>query len=144
MCYCPIRYPWQTVLISHDTPSWWLWTWPFASRSESVWNGNLCAILIQVLLLLILGLPRWWCRGKDSACQCSRHKTRVQSLGWEDPLEQEMTTYSSILAWKLPWTEEPATVHGVAKSQTWLSACVHVRVCVHTHTHINDTMEKIP
>ena len=34
-------------------------------------------------------------------------ETRVQSLGWEDPLEKEMTTHSSILAWKIPWTEEP-------------------------------------
>ena len=31
----------------------------------------------------------------------------VQSLGWEDPLEKEMATFSSILAWKIPWTEEP-------------------------------------
>ena len=31
----------------------------------------------------------------------------VWSLGWEDPLEKEMTTHSSILAWKIPWTEEP-------------------------------------
>ena len=31
----------------------------------------------------------------------------IQSLGWEDPLEKEMATYSSILAWKIPWTEEP-------------------------------------
>ena len=30
----------------------------------------------------------------------------VRSLGWEDPLEKEMATYSSILAWKIPWTEE--------------------------------------
>ena len=32
----------------------------------------------------------------------------VQSLGWEDPLEMEMTTHSGILAWEIPWTEEPA------------------------------------
>ena len=31
----------------------------------------------------------------------------VQSLGWEDPLEKEMATRSGILAWKIPWTEEP-------------------------------------
>ena len=31
---------------------------------------------------------------------------RVRSLGWEDPLEREMATHSSILAWKIPWTEE--------------------------------------
>ena len=45
---------------------------------------------------------------------------QVRSLGWEDPLEKEMATHSSILAWRIPWREEPsgATVHGVAKSQT--------------------------
>ena len=38
---------------------------------------------------------------------------QLQSLGQEDPLEKEMATYSSILAWKIPWTEEPgATIHG--------------------------------
>ena len=50
-------------------------------------------------------------------------ETWVRSLGWEDPLEKEMATHSSILAWRIPWTEEPgwATVHGIAKSQTRLS-----------------------
>ena len=35
-------------------------------------------------------------------------ETRVQSLGQEDPLEKEMATHSSILAWKIPWMEEPS------------------------------------
>ena len=35
-------------------------------------------------------------------------ETQVQSLGWEDPLEKEMATHYNILAWKIPWTEEPA------------------------------------
>ena len=34
-------------------------------------------------------------------------ETQVQSLGWDDLLEKEMATHSSILAWKIPWTEEP-------------------------------------
>ena len=34
-------------------------------------------------------------------------ETWVQSLGWEDPLEKEMATHPSILAWRIPWTEEP-------------------------------------
>ena len=48
----------------------------------------------------------------------------VRFLGWEDPLEKGMATHSSILARRIPWTEEPGglhTVHGVAKSQTRLS-----------------------
>ena len=50
-------------------------------------------------------------------------ETWVPSLGQEGPLEKELATHSSILAWKIPQTEEPggATVHGVAKSQTQLS-----------------------
>ena len=69
-------------------------------------------------------------------------ETQVQSLGWEDPLEEGMATHSSVFAWRIhgqrslvgysPWTEEPgrlqsmdrgawrATVHGVTKSQTRL------------------------
>ena len=42
-------------------------------------------------------------------------ETQVQSLGQEDPLEKKMTTHSSILAWKIPWAEEQAIVHGVTK-----------------------------
>ena len=34
-------------------------------------------------------------------------ETQVRPLGWEDPLEEEMATCSSVLAWKIPWTEEP-------------------------------------
>ena len=38
-------------------------------------------------------------------------KTGVQSLGWEDPLEEEMATLSSILAWEIPWTEKPGGLY---------------------------------
>ena len=50
-------------------------------------------------------------------------ETWVQSLGQEDTLKKRMVTHSSILAWKIPWTEEPVgyILHGVAKSQTQLS-----------------------
>ena len=57
-------------------------------------------------------------------------ETWVQSAGWEDPLEKEMATHSSILTWRIPRTEEPgrATVHGAAKSQ--------IRLSTFTGTHI--------
>ena len=50
-------------------------------------------------------------------------ETWVQSLGWEDPLEEGMTTHSSILAWEIPWTEDPGGLPsmGSQKSQTQLS-----------------------
>ena len=43
-------------------------------------------------------------------------ETRVQSLGWEDPLEKEMAAYSRILAWEIPWTEKPGR-HDLATQQ---------------------------
>ena len=48
-------------------------------------------------------------------------ETQVQSLGWEDPLEKGMATHSTILAWRISWTEECDRlyiVHGVTKSHT--------------------------
>jgi len=60
-------------------------------------------------------------------------ETQVWSLGQEDPLQKEMAIHSSILAWRIPWTEKPrATAHGVTKSQTqlseWLTLLTLVRV----------------
>ena len=50
-------------------------------------------------------------------------ETQVQSLGQKDPLEKGMATHSSIVAWRIPWTEEPGGLQsvGVAKSRTQLS-----------------------
>ena len=50
-------------------------------------------------------------------------KTWIRLSGWEDPLEKEMATHSNILAWRIPWTEEPGELQsmGSQKSQTRLS-----------------------
>ena len=64
-------------------------------------------------------------------CLPTMQKTQVQSLGREDLLEKEMATHSSILAWKIPWLEEPGRLqsmgsqrvrlrfHFIAKAQGW-------------------------
>ena len=61
--------------------------------------------------------------GSDGKGLPTMQETWVRHLGQEDPLEKEMATHSSTLAWKMPWTEEPGwpTVHGVPKSRTRLS-----------------------
>ena len=65
-------------------------------------------------MILAIGLP-WWLSGKESACQfLPMWETGVQSLGWEDPLEKEMATHSSILAWEIPWTEESGRLQSMA------------------------------
>ena len=48
-------------------------------------------------------------------------ETWVRFLGREEPLEEDMAIHFSILAWRIPWTEEPAGLHRVAKSRTQLS-----------------------
>ena len=57
-------------------------------------------------------------------------ETRVQSLGREDPLEKEMATHSSILAWRIPWTEEPG----------WLQSMGSKRV---GHNWVTNTFSKV-
>ena len=57
-----------------------------------------------MVALKVKNLPAMW-------------ESRVQSLGWEDPLEKEMATHSSILAWRVPWTEEPGWPQSIG-SQT--------------------------
>ena len=47
----------------------------------------------------------------------AKQKTWVRSLGWEDPLEKEMATHSSILAWEIPWTEEPGGLQSMASQR---------------------------
>ena len=46
-------------------------------------------------------------------------ETRVRCLGWEDALEKEMTTHSSILAWEIPWTEEPGGLLSMGSQKSW-------------------------
>ena len=84
-------------------------------------------------------LPRWW-NGKESTCQCRRPETLVQSLRQEDPLEEGTPTHSSVLAWRMPWTEEPggsATVHGVTKSRAQLTTHIHIYIYIYSHIHIH-------
>ena len=50
-------------------------------------------------------------------CLPTMQETQVQSLGREDPLEKEMATHSSILAWKIPWTEEPGRLQSMGSQR---------------------------
>ena len=61
------------------------------------------------MTVLLSWLPRWLSDKESPAVQ----ETRVRSLGWEDPLEEEMATHSSILAWRIPWIEEPGGLQSV-------------------------------
>jgi len=53
--------------------------------------------------------------GKEFACS---DRDQVQSLGWEDPLEKGMATHSSILDWRIPWTEEPGGLQSMGLKES--------------------------
>ena len=63
---------------------------------------------------------------------------RVRSLGQEDPLEERLATHYSILAWRIPWTEEPGRLQSMGLQRVghdWASDCAHAHAHTHTHTH---------
>ena len=79
-------------------------------------------IYIHIYSVLEWWLPTYsvWCFVKHLPAM---QETRVRTLGWEVPLEKEMATHSSILAWRIPWIEEPGrlSISWDRKSQTRLS-----------------------
>ena len=71
------------------------------------------------MLRLLAAVP-WWLSNKESTCHCKRWK--FQSLGREDPLENKTSTRSSILAWIIPWMEEPGGLQSMGLQEydtTW-------------------------
>ena len=102
-----------------------------------------------------IGYPLWYSWASLVAQMVKNppamQETWVRSLGWEDPLEEGTATHSSILAWKIPWTEEPcrlqsmgsqrvghdwATKHSTAQlaiSPTCWTSSIHFTGCQHSH-----------
>ena len=76
------------------------------------------------------GRPRW-ASGKETAASAGDTETGVQSLGREDPLEEGTATHSSILAWRVSWTEEPGGYGPWGRKESDTAEYVYT----HTHTH---------
>ena len=62
----------------------------------------------------VIRLP-WW---QTVKCLPTMWETWVRSMGREDPLEKEMATHSSILAWEIPWTEEPGSLRSTGRKES--------------------------
>ena len=61
----------------------------------------------------------------------------VLSLDWEDPPEKEMTTHSSILAWRIPWTEEPGGLQSMGLQESDRTEQLNTHTHTHTHSHMH-------
>ena len=77
---------------------------------------------------------------------CAMWETWVRSLDWEDPLEEGMATHSSVLAWRMPQTEEPGGLYSpwVAESDMNERLTLHFKTHTHTHTHTQDILTRHP
>ena len=61
---------------------------------------------------------------------------QVQSLGWEDPLEKEMVTHFSILAWRIPWTEEPGGLQSMGSRRIGHDLSDLACICKYIYMHV--------
>ena len=66
----------------------------------SLYINSICPLIYSLVVQMVKNLP-------------AMQEMQVQSLGWEDPLEKGMATHSSILAWRIPWTEEPDRLQSI-------------------------------
>ena len=69
-------------------------------------------------------------------------ETQVQSLGWEDPLEKGMATHSSILAWRIPWTEEPGGLWSMGLQSSICLKRLSTQVPVGKYTLDKETLSR--
>ena len=102
------------------------WKIPWREKREVLTTEEVKCFLIPHLFKMWVepyeGFPGGSVVKSSPAVQESQ-ETQVRSLGWEDPLEEEMATHLNILAWKIPWTELSGGLQflGVTKNRRWLS-----------------------
>ena len=89
---------------------------------------ELCLVLTSCAHLLWVSPMAQWV--KNPPAMQETQEMWIWSLGWEDPLEEEMATHSSILAWKIPWTEEPSKLQSLRSNMTeWMSTYCMLICC---------------
>ena len=102
--------------------------WPvlqFLTRGLLLWLFTIAFFGVSLVAQIVMNLP-------------TMQETWVPSLGWEDPLEEEMATHSSILAWKFPWTEEPDGLQSMGSQRVghdWATFTFHIwiklkKICI--------------
>ena len=139
----------STTLIIHLFHSWWklciahftlqitkslkymcLW-----KIYQTVHSGNTQTLITILKIFKHAYVQSWGFPGgtsdKQPACQCRRQEIQVWSLDQEDPLEKGMETHSKILAWRIPWTEEPGRLQSTESQRVghnWSDlVCTHVQ-----------------
>ena len=80
----------------------------------TIWQNGITIVFYTIVFYTITILCNWASLVAQRVKSLpAMRDTRIQSLGWEDPLEKEMATHSSTLAWKIPWTEKPGRLQSM-------------------------------
>ena len=81
--------------------------------------GKEMSLLFNMLSISLYWISLIWTSLVAQRLKClpGMQETRVRSLGWEDPLEKEMATHSSTLAWRIPWREEPGGLQSMGSQR---------------------------
>ena len=114
----------------------------FEHYFASMWYECNCAVVWTFFDIAVLGLE-WKLTffshvaiaefSKFAGILSAMQETQVLSLGWEDPLEEEIATHSNILAWKIPWTEEPGGLQSIGLQRVrhdWVTN-THIKYTIH-------------
>ena len=104
---------------------------PFILNSETSFRATCKAglMIINSLSYCLMGFPG----GSDSKESACNARDLVWSFGWKDPLEEGMATHSSILAWRIPWTEEPGGLQSMGSQRVrhrWATKSSFHRECL--------------
>ena len=75
--------------------------------------------------------------GDSAGKECRTQETQVWSLGWDDPLEKEMVTHSSILIWEIPWTEEPGRLQPMGLQKSDMTECADTQACTQVTSRLD-------
>ena len=110
-------WTWKLVLYSKISTSFAYSGYDITHDTELLKNLPFCPDL-NLLLFDLLPL-NWWASLVAQRLKClpPMRETRVRSLGQEDPLEKEMAVHSSILAWRIPWTEKPSRLQSTGSQR---------------------------
>ena len=106
--FCPSHLP--SVLPLPVTCPWCTWCGSMTSGTHK--RGHFSYLISSISVYPVA------C-GQESSCRCRRLQVQVRSRGREDPLETGMATHSSVLAWRISWTEEPGGLQFIGLQKSW-------------------------
>ena len=97
-------------------------------------KNNMTKVQLKIYRSYHIGLPRWH-SGKESSCQCRRHKRCTFDLWVRKISWKELATHSSVLAWRISWTEKTGGLQSMGSQESQARLSIHMHIS-YTGSHI--------